>query len=109
MAISVSEKELAPSSLAETEVKTPLVDVNLVTYNHANFIARAIESVLEQQTNFPYRLIIGDDCSTDGTQQIIRHFAQRFPEQIEVLLNSEHRGIDHPERVGIQVLKMSKA
>ena len=61
----------------------PLVDVNLITYNHEKFIARAIDSVLNQKTNFDYRLILGDDCSTDNTQSIIRDYAQRYPARID--------------------------
>lgn len=88
---------------------TPLVDINLVTYNHEKFIAQAIESVLEQETDFEYRLIIGDDCSTDNTQNIIRRYAQQYPRRIQVLLNREHRGIEHKDRVGIEVFRLNKA
>jgi len=99
--------ELCPPS-KPTEV-TPLVDVNLIAYNHEKFIAKAIESVLEQQTRFSYRLIIGDDCSTDATPEIIKDYAQRFPERITVILSPEHRGVNHAERIGIQVLRMNRA
>ncbi len=83
----------------------PLVDIALVTYNHEKFIAQAIESVLIQKTNFPYRLIIGDDCSTDDTQAIIKIYEKKYPDQIETILLSEHLGLFHENRVGIQVLK----
>ena len=42
-----------------------LVHIQMVTYNHEQFIRQSIESVLMQKTNFKYRLIIGEDCSTD--------------------------------------------
>ncbi|MFN2532379.1 MAG: glycosyltransferase [Pyrinomonadaceae bacterium] len=87
----------------------PLVDVNLITYNHENFIARAIESVLEQKTDFEYRLIIGDDCSTDKTQSIIRDYAEQYPALIHTLLAPEHRGIHDRDRVGVQALKLNTA
>ncbi len=104
------QKELAGSGAPPGAVTTPpLVDVNLITYNHENFVAKAIESVLEQQTNFAYRLIIGDDCSTDNTQSIIRSYAQQYPERIQTLLALEHRGIEHQDRVGMQVLRLSTA
>ena len=88
---------------------TPLVDVALVTYNHEKYIAQAIESVLAQQTDFAYRLIVGDDCSTDNTQAIVRDYARRYPDRIRTELYSEHRGILHPERVGIRVLDLCTA
>lgn len=86
---------------------TPLVDVTIATYNHAKFIAQTIESVLSQKTNFEYRLIIGDDCSTDGTQEIIKSYAQQYPDRITTLLYSQHRGFKTEERVGIQILKLA--
>ncbi len=89
--------------------RTPLVDVNLVTYNHDKFISKAIESVLEQKTDFEYRLIVGDDCSTDATQSIIRNYALQYPERIQLLIAPEHRGIQHKDRVGMQVLRLSTA
>jgi len=105
-----SQKEFSkPASPDRVVGKTPLADVNLVTYNHEKFVARAIESVLEQKTNFEYRLIIGDDCSEDQTQSIIKDYARRYPERIQVLLASQHRGIEHPERVGIEVLRLNTA
>lgn len=106
----LSQKELAdPASPKRVVTTMPLVDVNVVTYNHEKFVARAIESVLEQKTNFEYRLIIGDDCSTDNTQSIIRDYAQQYPERIQVLLASEHRGIEHKDRVGIELLRLNTA
>lgn len=105
-----SQKVLAdPTSLKGAVTTMPMVDVNLVTYNHEKFVVRAIESVLEQKTDFDYRLIIGDDCSTDNTQSIIRDYAQQYPERIQVVLATEHRGIEHKDRMGIEVLRLSTA
>lgn len=88
---------------------TPIVDINLITYNHEKFIAQAINSVLEQKTNFEFRLIIGDDCSTDKTQSIVKDYAQQYPARIKTVLLSEHLGLYHENRIGIQVLKSSTA
>ena len=49
----------------------------MLAYNHEKFIARAIESVLEQKTDFDYELIIGDDHSADSTQAKIKAYAKR--------------------------------
>ena len=49
----------------------PLVSVKMITYNHAPYIAQAIEGVLMQETDFPFELVIGEDCSTDGTRDIV--------------------------------------
>jgi glycosyltransferase involved in cell wall biosynthesis len=65
-----------------------LVDIAIVTYNQEKFIAQAIESVLSQQTDFNYRLVIGDDCSGDSTTDICRKFVKEYPGRI-LLINSE--------------------
>ena len=49
--------------------------VCITTYNHEQFIAQAIQSVLEQVCDEPLRIYIGDDASTDGTEAVCRRFA----------------------------------
>ncbi len=65
----------------------------MITYNHEKFIAQAIESVLMQETSFPVELVIGEDCSTDGTRQIVRAFAQLHPHIIRPLLPEGNVGM----------------
>ncbi len=48
------------------DAQVPIVSVLMMTYNHALFIGEAIESVLNQQTQYPFELIICDDASIDG-------------------------------------------
>lgn len=57
--------------------ETPLISVLMLTYNHAPYIEQAIESVLAQQTAYPFELIICDDASTDGAQDIAARYAER--------------------------------
>ena len=65
----------------------------MVTYNHENFIATAIESVLMQKTDFAFRLIIGEDCSTDRTSDIVQEYARNYPDKITYYLNETNLGI----------------
>lgn len=53
----------------------PMVSVILLTYNQQDYIARAIEGVVMQRTDFPVELIVADDCSTDSTPAICRDYA----------------------------------
>lgn len=62
------------------------VSICCVAYNHAKYIERAIDSVLNQSVNFPIEIIIGDDCSTDGTREIIEDYAQKYPSLIKPIL-----------------------
>ena len=53
-----------------------MLSVWITTYNHEKFIAECLEGVLMQQTNFNYEIIIGDDCSTDRTREIVLAYKQ---------------------------------
>lgn len=67
------------------EPLAPVVSVCMVTYNHAPFVAEAIDGVLKQKTPFAIELVIGEDCSTDGTRAICERYAARFPSIIRLL------------------------
>lgn len=64
-----------------------------ITYNHVSFISQAIESFLEQQTNFDFEIIIFDDASTDGTSELIRKFAQNNPQKVRYKINDKNIGM----------------
>ncbi|MEX1211392.1 MAG: glycosyltransferase [Balneolaceae bacterium] len=65
--------------------KEPLVSVCCITFNHEKFIRDAIESFLMQKTSFPFEIIIHDDASTDGTQEIIKEYSEVDPRIIPIL------------------------
>jgi glycosyltransferase involved in cell wall biosynthesis len=70
----------------------PKVNVLIVTYNHEQFIGQALESVLAQQVDFPYTVVVGEDCSTDQTRAIVEQYRQRYPERIKPLYHSHNVG-----------------
>ena len=65
----------------------PLVSVLIITYNHEKYIAKAIESVLMQNTDFGYEILIGEDDSSDNTRQICKEYAAKYPDEIRLFLN----------------------
>lgn len=71
---------------------TPKVSVRMVAYNHERFIGEAIDSVLRQKVDFPYEIVIGEDCSTDNTRGILEEYRRRHPGIIRLLLNEKNRG-----------------
>ena len=64
----------------------PLVSVCITTYNHREFIAECLESVLIQKTDFPFEIIVGEDDSTDGTREICKAYAEKHPDKIRLFL-----------------------
>ena len=68
------------------------LSVMMITYNHERFIAQAIESVLAQRVNFDCEIVIGEDCSTDGTRAVIMDFHRRYPGRIVPLLRDRNLG-----------------
>lgn len=72
---------------------TPLVAVALVTYNHVQFIEQCILSVINQKTNFPYEIVIGDDGSSDGTTDICRKYADLYPDKIRLFVRDRNVSI----------------
>ncbi|AJQ99760.1 putative glycosyltransferase - possibly involved in cell wall localization and side chain formation of rhamnose-glucose polysaccharide [Enterobacteriaceae bacterium bta3-1] len=68
------------------------VSICCITYNQESYITTAIESFLMQKTNFPFEIVISDDCSTDNTSGIIAKFAEKYPSIIKVIANDHNLG-----------------
>lgn len=68
------------------------VSVIVHTYNHEKFIRQTLDSILCQEVNFQFEVIIGDDASPDSTPQIIQEYQSKFPEIIKPLLHSKNLG-----------------
>lgn len=64
------------------------IEVILVTYNQKNYIEKAFKSILEQK-GVSFRILVHDDCSTDGTKQIIEEYQKRFPSIIFPIFEEE--------------------
>lgn len=70
-----------------------MVSVFMLTYNQVHFVGQAIQSALDQEADFPIRLVIGDDCSTDGTLDVIKDLMHNHPGRIELLTHDTNLGI----------------
>lgn len=69
-----------------------MVTVVCITYNHEKYIAQALDSFLAQKTNFKFKVFVGEDCGSDGTADIVRQYAQRYPDIIVSFLREENMG-----------------
>jgi glycosyltransferase involved in cell wall biosynthesis len=70
------------------------VSVCVVTYNHEKFVSKMLDSLLMQQTTFPYEIIVGDDCSKDNTVSILKDYQERYPDKIRLLLQTKNLGLN---------------
>lgn len=70
-----------------------MVSVCITAYNHEEYIDQAIESVLTQQVDFDYEILIGEDDSSDSTRSIVKKYQEKFPEKIRLFLNSRENVI----------------
>lgn len=66
------------------------VSISCLTYNHASFIRECLDGFLMQQCDFKYEVLIHDDASTDGTQEIIKEYQKKHPEIIKPIFRKEN-------------------
>jgi len=69
----------------------PLVSVICFTFNHAKYIRPCLDGFMMQRTKFPFEVLVHDDASTDGTQDIILEYQHKFPEIIKPICQTENQ------------------
>ncbi len=69
------------------------VSILMIAYNHEEYIVQAIESILAQKVDFEYEIVIGEDCSTDQTRQIVIDYKKQYPDKINLLLPELNLGM----------------
>ncbi|MDY0987393.1 putative glycosyltransferase EpsE [Flavobacterium sp. ACN2] len=72
----------------------PLISVVILCYNQEATIARTIESVLQQETNYSFEIIIGEDASpNDNTRLICKQYAEKYPDIIHLMDKQPNKGL----------------
>lgn len=69
------------------------ISVIVTSYNHERYIQQCLDSILMQKGNFDSEIIVGDDCSSDGTMSIFEAYRSKFPQLIRILPNKANLGI----------------
>ena len=72
--------------------KIPKVSVCVITYNQEKYIRQCLQSIVDQVTDFDFEVIVGDDCSLDGTRDIVREFAERHPKIVKSIYQEKNIG-----------------
>lgn len=67
------------------------ISVYCMAYNHAEYIRNTLEGFVNQKTNYPFEVLVHDDASTDGTQEIIMEYSRKYPELIIPILQEENK------------------
>jgi len=78
--------------LSEAERLIPKVSVCVITYNQEKYIDQCLQSILDQETDFDFEVIVGDDCSTDGTLDIVKKFVESYPSTFRLILQDKNTG-----------------
>lgn len=68
----------------------PLVSICCITYNHVSYIRQCLEGFLMQKVSFPIEIVINDDCSTDGTTDIILEYEKKYPDIVKPIYHAEN-------------------
>jgi glycosyltransferase involved in cell wall biosynthesis len=69
-----------------------VVAIWMVTYNHEDYVEKAIESVMMQKSKYKYKLFIGEDNSTDKTREICISLKNKYQNKIELFLHEKNLG-----------------
>ena len=69
----------------------PLVSIRCTVYNHEPFLRQCLDGFVMQQTTFPFEAIVHDDASTDGSAAIIREYAEKYPDIIKPIYETENQ------------------
>lgn len=83
---------MTPSSQNPSPPARPKVSVCVITYNQERYIRKCLDSLVTQQTDFDFEIVVGDDCSTDGTRAIVLEFAERYPHIVRVHFQPTNTG-----------------
>lgn len=69
----------------------PIVSICCITYNQRDYIRQCLDGFLMQKTSFPLEIIVHDDASTDGTQDVIKEYAKKHPELFQIIIQKENQ------------------
>ena len=85
----------------------PIVSVICATYNHSPYLATCLNSIVGQETDFDIEIIVHDDASTDGTQDLILAYARQYPQLIRPIIQHQNQYSD-THKLRIELLEHAR-
>ena len=76
------------------------VTIRCITYNQKDYIRQCLDGFVMQRTNFRFEAIVHDDASTDGTAEIVREYAEKYPDIIKPIFETENQYSKHDGSLG---------
>ncbi len=86
------KKPKLANAVSQSEKFPVKVSVCVLSYNHEKYIEQCLQSLVQQQCDFDFEVIVSDDCSTDGSQNIIKRFEREYPNIIKAFYHSKNIG-----------------
>lgn len=69
------------------------LSILIITFNQENFITKTLDSIVSQKHNYDYEIVIGEDCSKDGTRDVIKQYEKKYPGIIKPIYNEVNLGL----------------
>ena len=76
------------------------VTIRCITYNQKDYIRQCLDGFVMQRTNFRFEAIVHDDASTDGTAEIVREYAEKYPDIVKPIFETENQYSKHDGSLG---------
>jgi len=77
-----------------------MLSIYVAAYNHEKYISKALDSILMQETQYSYEVLVGEDCSQDGTRAVLKEYEAKYPGKFQMLYrehNMYHEKINNNE------------
>ncbi|KQM44712.1 GNAT family N-acetyltransferase [Chryseobacterium sp. Leaf201] len=85
-------EEFIKMSLKLSELSPPTLSIFVMVYNHGIYLKECLDSLLMQKTAFNYDIVIGEDCSTDHSREILLNYQKLYPGKFKLLLHDKNIG-----------------
>ena len=69
---------------------SPLLSIYVPTYNHENYIEKALDSIFMQKTKYSYEVLVGEDCSTDNTRNVLKKYEKKNYSNLKIFYRQQN-------------------